>query len=231
MIINDLFGESWSKELGEYLNSPQFLSIGLEVARQRKEGKAIIPIKGSPLLFRAFKETPYDKVSVIILGQDVYHTLNADGTQVYDGLAFSNTNSFRPQPSLRNILREVEDDIYNGCNPDRMSNFSLYDWAKQGVLLINVAHTVIAGNPGSHLKLWEPFTDKIIETLQKKNDLIWILWGNNAKSYTSKITNPTHFIIDGIHPSPLAGGGFFGGKYFSRCNEELRARNKTEIIW
>ena len=112
-----------------------------------------------------------------------------------------------------------------------MADYSLYSWAEQGVLLINVAHTVEVSHPGSHLELWKLFTDTVIERLQRKKDIIWILWGNFAKGYKEKITSKNHYIIEGVHPSPLAGGGFFGGKYFSRCNEELIARNKTPIIW
>ena len=226
-----LFGDSWYNELGEYLNSPQFLSIGRKIASLRREGKKIIPFKDSNLLFKAFRVTPYDKVKVVILGQDVYHTLDADGFPVYDGLAFSNSTSFKAQPSLKNILKEVEDDVYNGCNPERIADYSLYGWAEQGVLLINVAHTVEVSHPGSHLELWKPFTDTVIERLQRKKDIIWILWGNFAKGYKEKIISKNHYIIEGVHPSPLAGGGFFGGKYFSRCNEELIARNKTPITW
>jgi uracil-DNA glycosylase len=225
-----LFGGAWYRELGEYLDSPDFLTIGKTIAHLRKQGREIIPFKGSDLLFKAFRTTPYDKVKVIILGQDVYHTI-ADDIPVYDGLAFSNSNSIKPQPSLANILKEVEDDIYDGLSINRVTDFSLYSWAEQGVLLINVAHTVEVGKPGSHLKLWEPFTDEVIRVLQKKNDLIWILWGNYARSYKSKITSKNHYIIEGVHPSPLAGGKFFGGKYFSECNRELEARNKTKIIW
>ena len=231
MNFKEMFGESWSKELEEYLNSSDFLDIGMTIARQRLAGKVIIPYKGSDLLFKAFRTTPYDKVKVIILGQDIYHSINSDGVPVYDGLAFSNSTSFKPQPSLRNILKEVEADVYNGCNPDRLANYSLYEWAEQGVLLINVAHTVEAGKPGSHMELWKPFTEFVIHKLQNKKDLIWILWGNFAKSYKQYITAKSHFIIEGIHPSPLAGGGFFGGKYFSRCNEQLEALGKEKIIW
>lgn len=225
-----LFGDSWYEELEEYLNSSDFLNIGRTIAELRLQGKQIIPVKGSTLLFKAFRVTPFNKVKAVILGMDVYHTMD-NGIPVYDGLAFSNSLSFKPQPSLRNILKEVEDDVYNGCNPDRLADYSLYDWAEQGVLLINVAHTVEVGKPGSHLKLWQPFTKKILNTLQKKRDLIWILWGNSAKEYKQYITNKSHFIIEGVHPSPLAGGKFFGGKYFSRCNEQLKALGKEEIAW
>lgn len=223
-----LFGVSWFKELEEYLNSSDFLFIGKTVAERRLTSQ-VVPTKGSPLLFKAFRTTPFDKVRVIILGMDVYHTMD-NGIPVYDGLAFSNSLSFKPQPSLRNILKEVEDDIYDGCNPDRLSNYSLYSWAEQGVLLINVAHTVEVGKPGSHIKLWEPFTDKIIELLNTKKDLIWILWGNFAREYKIEI-NKQHYIIEGVHPSPLAGGKFFGGKYFSKCNDQLKGLGKEPIVW
>lgn len=160
-----------------------------------------------------------------------YHTRNADGTFVYDGLAFSNSNSFKAQPSLKNILKEVENDIYDGCNPDRLANYSLYGWAAQGVLLINSAHTVEVGNPGGHIEIWRGFTKKVIETINDKDDIVWMLWGNFAKDFKVYITNSTHYILEGAHPSPLAGGKFFGGKYFSRCNEFLKSCGKEEIIW
>ena len=225
-----LFGESWFEKLGEYLCSPDFINIGKHIAQLRSNGCKIVPTKGSDLLFKAFRTTPYDKVKIIVIGQDPYHTVE-NNLPVYDGLAFSNSLSFKPQPSLRNILKEVENDVYDGCNPDRMADYSLYSWAEQGVLLINTAHTVEVGKPGSHLKLWEPFTLKIIEILQEKRDLIWILWGNHAKNYKEFITAKSHLVIEGVHPSPLAGGKFFGGKYFSRCNEQLKGLGKETIVW
>jgi uracil-DNA glycosylase len=225
-----LFGISWYKELEEFINSSSFLTIGKAIAELRSKGHNIVPKQGSDLLFKAFRTTPYDKVSCVVLGMDPYHTVD-NGIPVYDGLAFSNSLSFKPQPSLRNILKEVETDMYDGCNPDRMADYSLYSWAEQGVLLINTAHTVEVGKPGSHIKIWEPFTNCIINTLQNKKDLVWILWGNNARAYKQQITAKSHFVIEGIHPSPLAGGGFFGGRYFSRCNEQLKAVGKKEIIW
>jgi uracil-DNA glycosylase len=195
----------------------------------RKEGVEIIPSKGTPLFFKAFKITPYSKVKVVVLGQDPYH----NPVEAYDGLAFSNSTIQNPQPSLVNILDEVEKDVYNGLwlNKDA----SLYPWAEQGVLLINTAHTVEKNKPASHLTLWLDFTKFVVKELNKKNNVIWLLWGRQAQNYGVLITNPTHYILKSSHPSPLGYDKtdmpFKGCKHFSKVNEQLGIRNIKQINW
>ena len=229
MNYKEVFGEEWYKELGDFIESPGFLKIGQQIAALRRQGKVIIPDKGSDLLFKVFRTVPFNKVKVIILGQDVY----SNPPEAYDGLAFSNSEHLlRPQPSLRNILEEIEEDIYNGLNIHRATDISLYPLAEQGVFLINTALTVERNKPESHLAIWKPFTEQVIQALQKRNDLIWMLWGSKAQSYSNLITNSSHYIIKTGHPSSLnTTNPFKGCRCFSECNRELEARNLTSIIW
>lgn len=223
MKLINLFGESWYSKLEPWLKgSSELQRIVNFINYERQQGKNIIPALNSPLWFKAFRSTPYENVKVVILGQDPYHTPGA-----FDGLAFSNSTLTKPQPSLRNILTEVVDDVYNGENKERLHDLSLYNWAKQGVLLINTAHSVEQGKAGNHLKLWENYTFQIINLLNKKKYLVWILWGTKARNWKPLI-DPKHSIIESSHPSPLsARHGFFGSKPFTKCNQLL----STPIIW
>ena len=230
MKLEKYFDKSWIEVMG-YLHTPHFLKVAKWIAERRKLGFEIIPEKGSNLLFNIFKIVPYNKVKVVILGQDPYTAENA-----YDGIAFSNSFLLQPQPSLTNILKEVESDIYNGFNLERIANISLYDWAEQGVFLVNTAHTVENDVPGSHLKVWKKFTISMINAINKKNDVVWMLWGRKAQAYEEFNTNPSHAIIKTAHPSPLgckykAPIPFVGSKCFSKANYELEIRNKKEIRW
>lgn len=225
MNLKEQFGD-WYELLEEFILSDAFRKIGVQV-RNDRTNNPVIPSKSTDLLFKVFRVTPYKSLKVIVLGQDPYHGLGQ-----YDGLAFSNSTLDKPQPSLRNILKEVEDDAYDGFALTRVADYSLYNWAEQGVLLINTALTVRAGQPGTHMHIWKPFTSFLIGKLQEKNDLVWLLWGNHAANYKELITNTTHAKIISGHPSPLnTTNPFIGSKPFSRCNEELRARNLEEIIW
>lgn len=223
-----LFGEEWYDALGGELltNSFYWRGIGFKIARER-DVYTIYPEKGSDTLFKAFRTTPLSKVKVVILGQDPYH----DGS--YDGFAFSNRdNGQRISPSLKNILKEVEDDIYNGFQLDQ--NPDLERWAKQGVLLINTAHTVRKGNPGSHLEYWKEFTNKVLLLLQQQNrPIVWILWGKKAENAVKAVKkNEKHLFITSPHPSPFsAHSGFFGSKPFSRTNEYLEKHEQDRIHW
>ena len=161
---------------------------------------------------------------MIILGQDPYH-----GTGEAHGLSFSVNPGVKIPPSLYNIFKELQSDM--GCYiPD---NGYLVPWAKQGVLLLNSVLTVKRGRSNSHKGIgWEIFTDKIIELLNKKDrSLIFLLWGNYAKQKGSFINPNSHMILKAVHPSPLAGGGFFGCKHFSKVNEYLYEIDKTTIDW
>jgi uracil-DNA glycosylase len=226
MDLKELFGEEWYNALDTVLKSEYWRNLGQKIARER-EVYTIYPEKGSDLLFKAFRTTPLSKVKVVILGQDPYH----DGS--YDGFAFSNSDSkLRISPSLKNILKEVESDIYDGFRIDQ--NLELERWAKQGVLLINTAHTVSKGNPGSHLEYWRRFTIQVILRLQEQDrPIVWILWGKKAANAVLEASmNEKHFVLKSPHPSPFsAHTGFFGSKPFSRTNGYLEKGGMSEIIW
>lgn len=176
-------------------------------------------------LFNALHFTPYKNVKVVILGQDPYH-----GPNQAHGLSFSVNPGVKTPPSLINIYKELHTDL--GCYIP--NNGYLKKWADQGVLLLNTVLTVRAGDANSHKnKGWEEFTNKVIEILnEKETPIVFILWGNNAISKSSLITNPIHLIIKSVHPSPLsAARGFFGSKPFSKTNNFLISTNQTPIDW
>ena len=222
-----LLGIEWYNVLEEYLDTKDFSNLTLELFKERRN-YTVYPEKGSDLLFKAFRTTPLSKVKVVILGQDPYH----DGS--YDGFAFSNREKIRLSPSLVNIFKEVESDVFDGLNlnPDP----SLERWAKQGVLLINTAHTVRKGEPGSHIHLWNMFTGRVIHALTNNNKpLVWMLWGSKAKrvadaEYLKKYK--TNHVLTAAHPSPYsAHAGFFGCKHFTKANEFLLNNNIESITW
>lgn len=217
------FTEDWVSMMGlENLNS-MLGSIGAQLVEQRKS-EIVLPSEGTPLLFQAFRETPFSKVKVIILAQDPY----ADGA--FNGLAFGNggKDEFKKKglsPSLIRVLSEVE--RTEGVKP----NPNLYSWAYQGVLLINTAHTVIEGRPGSHLELWRPFTEMVIKSLNYKKDLIWMLWGSKSQAFLNQI-NYAHEILQAGHPSPLNNTHPFSGcNCFQDCNKLLKQNKHEAIIW
>lgn len=175
-------------------------------------------------IFKAFELCDLNNLKVIIIGQDCYH-----GPNQANGLCFSVNENIDNPPSLKNILKEMKTDL--GIDK-RVSNFS--DLAGQGVLLLNSSLTVHERLAGSHLHIWENFTNKVIEYIceHSSNDLVFILWGNYAKNKKKFIT-PRHLVIEGTHPSPLSAnrGGFFGGKYFSKTNEFLKNKKYDLIVW
>lgn len=176
-------------------------------------------------IFNALNYTDYDNVKVVILGQDPYH-----GPNQAHGLSFSVNPGITTPPSLRNIFKELNNDI--GCYIP--NNGYLKKWADQGVLLLNTVLTVRNGEANSHKnKGWEIFTDQIISSLNRRtNPIVFILWGNHAISKKKLITNEHHCIIQSVHPSPLSSSrGFFGSKPFSKTNAFLHNMNKTEIDW
>jgi len=223
-----LFGEEWYNELKELLESDYWLRLGNKIAQDRLVYE-IYPEKHSDLLFKAFRTTPLSKVKVVILGQDPYH----DGS--YDGYAFSNGRKQmnKVSPSLVNIFKEIEDDLYDGLKLDQDPN--LERWAKQGVLLINTSHTVPKGNPGWYLGDWEPFTYKIVSILTKQDrPIVWMLWGRKAKDIVLSVPviNLKHERLFAAHPSPFsAHTGFFGCKHFSKCNKYLEDNGNNNIQW
>ena len=167
-------------------------------------------------IFNAMKLTPYSNVKAVILGQDPYHQPGEA-----HGLCFSVKKGIRIPPSLRNIYKELYDDL--GIVPPQHG--CLESWAKNGVLLLNTVLTVRRGEPNSHRgRGWETFTDTVIRHLNRREEpMVFILWGKNAKEKRELITNPFHLILEGAHPSPYsANNGFFGGRYFSRANAFLK---------
>ena len=221
----DKFDASWFEAIGRVLFEPIVIQIAKKVNAEREE-KEVLPPTGSNLIFEAFNITPLKEVKVVILGQDPYHDVNS-----YNGLAFGNGKPDEDytgtiSPSLRNVLKEAKE------NEDDKIDVSLYSWAKQGVLLINTAHTVVKGDPGSHLKIWEDFTEIIMDALQTKSNVVWMMWGAKAQNYIPRITNDTHAIISTGHPSPLNRNGTFNGSgCFKKCNELLKEMGLKEIQW
>lgn len=186
------------------------------------EKKEIYPNKDN--IFKAFEYTNYDNVKVVILGQDPYH-----GEGEANGLSFSVNEGIKIPPSLRNIFKELNNDL--GIQKD---NGDLSSWAKQGVLLINSILTVEKDMASSHKKLgWEKYTDEVIKYLNDKNTpVVFILWGNFARNKKELITNKKHLVLESVHPSPLsASRGFFGTKPFSKTNEFLEKNKMQGINW
>ncbi len=206
-------GNSWDQLLAGEFQKEYYLQLR-EFLKQEYTHHIVYPDMYD--IFNALKYTPYEKVKVVILGQDPYH----EPGQAH-GLSFSVKKGILIPPSLRNIYKELHDDI----GFQIPSHGYLEHWAKQGVLLLNTVLTVQQHNAGSHRgKGWEMLTDEIIRLLNNRQEpMVFILWGANARSKKALITNKNHLILEAPHPSPLsAHRGFFGGKYFSRANAFLR---------
>ncbi len=220
--VNPKIDKSWETLLSDEFNSDYFKQLKLFL--QKEKSKYIIYPPGSHI-FSAFNYTPFDKVKVVIIGQDPYH-----GPGQANGLCFSVNDGVMLPPSLRNIYKEIKNDL--GVFPPTHGN--LENWAKQGVLLLNATLTVRARQAASHQKKgWEIFTDRIIEKLSKeKEGLVFLLWGNYAQAKAELIDESKHFILKAAHPSPLsASRGFFGCKHFSKTNQILKKQGKDEIRW
>jgi len=215
--------ESWKNALSDIFDKPYFSQIANHLKAEKALKTTLYPSGG--LIFNAFNLTPYDKVKVIILGQDPYHN-----PQQAMGLSFSVPDGIKPPPSLANIFKELNKDI--GMAIPCSGNLTA--WAKQGVLLLNAVLTVRANEPASHAKIgWTKFTDDVIQTLSlHKTDLVFILWGNFAQEKIKLIDNSKHKILKAAHPSPLSAyNGFFGCKHFSATNEYLVKNNIDPINW
>lgn len=221
--IDSSIEQSWSKVLAGEFKKDYFLNLKIFLEKEQKN-ELIYPPRG--LIFSAFSTTPFDKVKVVILGQDPYH-----GEGQAHGLSFSVPNGVKHPPSLRNILKELHSDI--SCEIPQ--NGSLEKWAAQGVLLINATLTVRAHTAGSHQKKgWESFTDAVIsEISDQKENMVFILWGNYAQGKSKFIDESKHLIVKSVHPSPLSAnrGGFFGTKPFSKTNEYLSSKSIQTIDW
>ncbi|MBR3406052.1 MAG: uracil-DNA glycosylase [Bacteroidales bacterium] len=213
---------TWKAALAGEFEKPYFASLVRFLHQEKAQGKVIYP-PGS-LIFRAFDLTPVPQVKVVILGQDPYHN---PGEAM--GLSFSVPDGVRTPPSLKNIFREIETDL--GIRMSGRPN--LEGWARQGVLLLNSILTVEAGRAASHRGIgWEEFTDAVIRYLSVScNGIVFLLWGNFAKAKAALIDSSRHHVLQAAHPSPLAGGAFFGCRHFSQTNNLLIREGKTPINW
>jgi uracil-DNA glycosylase len=212
---------SWKKHLHEQFEQPYWEKLTAFVKEQYATTLCCPDAKN---IFRAFDLTPFEKVKVVILGQDPYHTPGAAM-----GLCFSVPDGNRPQPSLKNIFKEIESDL--GA---KRTHTDLTDWAEQGVFLLNAVLTVRAGEAGSHAKKgWERFTDSAIRHLaDEREHLVFILWGSYAISKKALIDTDRHLVLTAVHPSPLsAHRGFFGSKPFSQTNAYLEQTGQAPIRW
>ncbi|MBC2856025.1 uracil-DNA glycosylase [Cetobacterium sp. 2A] len=215
-------GNDWDEVLRSEFEKEYYKKLKMTLVEEYKT-QVIYPPKDE--IFEAFKLTSYKDCKVVILGQDPYH-----GAGQAHGLAFSVNVGIPIPPSLRNIYKELNQELGTFIP----NNGYLVSWAKQGILLLNTALTVRAGDANSHSKIgWEIFTDDVIKKLNEKQDsVIFILWGNNAKSKKKLITNSNHYILEGVHPSPLsASRGFFGCDHFKKTNEILESLGKDRIDW
>ncbi len=217
-----MIGNSWDKYLKEEYEKTYFKDL-MKFVDEEYETKTVYPPKNE--IFNAFKYTPYENVKVVILGQDPYHE---EGQA--EGLSFSVKNEIGRPPSLQNIFKELESDL--GIKVS--NNNSLAPWAFEGVLLLNSVLTVLKGAAASHAnKGWETFTDDVIKIINEKDTpVVFILWGNYARSKKSLITNKRHLVLESPHPSPFSAyHGFFGSRPFSKTNEFLKKNGIREINW
>ena len=214
--------QTWKNALAPEFEKPYFEQLVRFLHQQKADGKVIYP-PGSQI-FRAFDLTPVPQVKVVILGQDPYHN---PGEAM--GLSFSVPDGVRTPPSLKNIFKEIETDL--GIRMSGRPN--LEGWARQGVLLLNSILTVEAGKAASHRGIgWEEFTDAVIRYLSAHcSGIVFLLWGNFAKAKASLIDGSRHHVLQAAHPSPLAGGAFFGCRHFSQTNQLLTQEGKTPINW
>ena len=214
--------QSWKDALGSEFDKPYFASLVRFLHNEKAEGKRIYPPGGQ--IFKAFELTPVKDVKVVILGQDPYH-----GPGQAHGLSFSVPENMPAPPSLKNIFKEIETDL--GV---RMSGYpNLEKWARQGVLLLNAVLTVRSGEAASHSRIgWQEFTDAVIRHISSECEgVVFMLWGNFARTKSEIIDHSRHCVLEAAHPSPLARGAFFGCRHFSKANAYLAAHGRTQIDW
>ena len=219
---------SWLAVIGDDLEKPYMQALRHFLKEEKAAGKVIYP--PSPLIFNAFNHTPFDKVRVVIIGQDPYHGQDNSGQPQAHGLSFSVPKGIAPPPSLVNIFKEISADL----NIKMGKNGDLTAWANQGVLLLNATLTVEQAKAGSHQgKGWEAFTDAAIAALNThRENLVFVLWGSYAQKKGAIIDESKHLVLKSIHPSPLsAHRGFFGNHQFSSINQHLIKQGQTPIDW
>ncbi len=215
--------ESWQKQVGAYLATPQMQELAAFLRHEKAKGKIIYPPNAQ--LFAAFNATPFDQVKIVILGQDPYH-----GPGQAHGLSFSVPEGIATPPSLLNIFKELSREYGSPVS----SSGNLKAWADQGVLLLNAVLSVESAKPGSHQnKGWEAFTDEVIRQLSDQREgLVFMLWGAYAQAKGRIIDHQRHCVLKAPHPSPLSAyRGFIGCGHFSSANRYLQGRQKTPIDW
>ncbi len=215
--------ESWKEVLKQEFKKDYFLQIATFLKAEKLSGKTIYPPGG--LIFNAFNTTPFDRLKVVILGQDPYH-----GPGQAHGLSFSVPKGIPPPPSLINIFKELNNDI--GMRIPSHGN--LTHWAEQGVMLLNASLTVRANEPMSHAKIgWADFTNAVIEKISaQKEHTVFLLWGKFAQEKISLVDETKHLVLKAAHPSPFsADKGFFGCKHFSKTNTWLGSKGIDPIDW
>jgi uracil-DNA glycosylase len=222
--MNVQIEQGWKQVLKEEFNKPYFGEIVRMLKTEKQAGRTIYP--PGPQIFNAFNSTPFDQVKVVIIGQDPYH-----GPGQAQGLCFSVAPGIKPPPSLVNIFKEIRSELgiqISGNSGD------LSGWARQGVLLLNAALTVRAGEPNSHSTFgWTQFTDAVIKILsEKKSNIVFLLWGKFAQEKQALINAKKNYVLTAAHPSPFsADKGFFGCRHFSKTNELLAKGGMDPIDW
>jgi len=213
---------SWKEALGEEFEKDYFSRLVQALHQEKSRGVKIFPPGGQ--IFKAFELTPLNNVKVVILGQDPYH-----GQGQAMGLSFSVPDNIPAPPSLKNIFKEIEADL--GVKMSGKPN--LEAWARQGVLLLNAVLTVRCGEAASHSGLgWQEFTDAVIKIISDNcSGVVFLLWGNYARTKAQLIDKSKHYVLEAAHPSPLARGAFFGCRHFSKTNELLTKQGKQAINW
>jgi uracil-DNA glycosylase len=212
----------WKEILKEEFQKDYFAEIKKHLLKEIQEGKTVFP--PGKLIFNAFNLTPFDKIKVVILGQDPYH-----GAGQAMGLCFSVPRKIPRPASLLNIYKEINRDL----GIPVATHGDLTNWADQGVFMLNAILTVVENKPGSHANIgWQTFTDNVIKKISDhKEGIVFLLWGNFAKNKKSLIDSSKHFILESAHPSPLAGNAFQGNKHFSKTNELLIKQGLEVINW
>lgn len=212
---------SWKEQLVAEFAQPYFQGLS-ERVRQEYLSKTVYPPAKD--VFRAFNLCPFDEVKVVIIGQDPYH-----GPRQANGLSFAVHEGIKIPPSLKNIFKEIQDDL--GVTPEPSGDLSR--WAEQGVLMLNAVLTVLAGSPASHRGIgWERFTDAVIQALNSdRQGIVYMLWGRYAQEKGAVIDRNANLVLESAHPSPYSATRFFGNHHFSLCNGYLEKQGKTPIDW
>jgi len=217
--------KSWFEALEEEIQKPYIRALQTFLKGEKESGAVVFPPPN--LVFNAFRQTPYEKVKVVIVGQDPYH-----GVHQAHGLCFSVQKGVQVPPSLKNIYKELQQD----CNVSPPDHGCLERWSEQGVLMLNATLTVRGGQPKSHYgQGWESFTDAVVHKLcSRKDPLVFILWGKSAKEKCENILDRMehpHAVLTAAHPSPFSVTNFFGCRHFSKTNELLKKWGKEPIDW